>query len=204
MKFTSAVIATLAALASAERIPLHHQPLTLEGLKAQKEHVAKRAAYFLDENAEVPVKDYTNTQYFVTIDIGTPAQSFNVVPDTGSSNLWVYSSKCFSVPCLTHSTYNAKNSSTYTADGQDFIIEYGSGGVNGIVSHDVATLGGVSSPMGFGEVKSVSGVTFYVSQMDGIVGLGYGSISVDGLPTWLDSSDLEDKSFGFYLHNNPE
>jgi len=108
------------------------------------------------------------------------------------------------VPCLTHSTYNSKNSATYSADGQDFIIEYGSGGVKGVVSHDLATLGGVSAPMGFGEVKSVSGVTFYVSQMDGIVGLAYGSISVDGLPTWLDSTDLEDKSFGFYLHNNPE
>lgn len=58
--------------------------------------------------------------------------------------------------------------------------------------------------MGFGEIDHVSGITFYVSPMDGILGLGYDSISVNGIPTWLQSSDLEDKSFGFYLHNNPE
>lgn len=204
MQFTTAIIASLAAYATAERVQLHHQPLTMAGLLAQKEFMRARAALFLDESAEVPVKDYTNTQYFITVDVGTPAQQFNVVPDTGSSNLWIYSSHCRSVPCLTHATYNSANSSTYTADGQDFIIEYGSGGVNGFVSHDVAGFGGVYANMGFGEVKSVSGVTFYVSQMDGIIGLGYDTISVDGLPTWLSSTDLEDKSFGFYLHNNPE
>jgi len=37
------------------------------------------------------MKDYMNTQYFANVAIGTPAQTFLVVPDTGSSNLWVYS-----------------------------------------------------------------------------------------------------------------
>lgn len=40
--------------------------------------------------------------------------------------------------------------------------------------------------------------------MSGILGLAYGSISVDKLPTFIDSSDLKDKSFAFYLHENPE
>jgi cathepsin D len=40
--------------------------------------------------------------------------------------------------------------------------------------------------------------------MSGILGLAYGSISVDGLPTFIDSSDLKDKSFAFYLHENPD
>jgi len=204
MQFTTSIIATLAALASAERVQVHHQPLTMGGLVAQKAFMEARAALFLNENAEVPVKDYTNTQYFITVDIGTPAQQFNVVPDTGSSNLWVYSSNCRSIPCKTHSTYDASSSSTYAAQGDDFIIEYGSGGVNGFVSNDVAGFGGVSAEMGFGEVQTVSGATFYISQMDGIIGLGYDTISVNGLPTWLMSTDLEDKSFGFYLHSNPE
>lgn len=40
--------------------------------------------------------------------------------------------------------------------------------------------------------------------MDGILGLAYSNISINGYPTWLESTDLEDKSFGFYLHNAPE
>lgn len=66
----------------------------------------------------LPVKDYQNTQYFINIDIGTPPQEFTVVPDTGSSNLWVYSSTCKSIPCRTHKTYNASKSSTYVANGE--------------------------------------------------------------------------------------
>ena len=39
--------------------------------------------------------------------------------------------------------------------------------------------------------------------MSGILGLAYGTISVDHLPTFVDQSDLVDKSFSFYLHLNP-
>lgn len=39
--------------------------------------------------------------------------------------------------------------------------------------------------------------------MDGILGLGYDTISVDHLPTFVDQSDLSDKSFSFVLRNMP-
>merc|ERR1712113_1108913 len=39
---------------------------------------------------------------------------------------------------------------------------------------------------------------------DGILGLAYGTISVDHLPVFVESADLTDRSFAFYLHNNPE
>ena len=145
-----------------------------------------------------------NTQYFITASLGTPPQDFTLVPDTGSSNLWVYSSDCRSIPCRTHSTFDSSASSTFTANGEAFDIEYGSGGVHGVVGNDVAQFGGATAEMGFGLVSKVSGATFYVSQMDGILGLAYGTISVDQLPTFVDSDNETDKSFSFYLHNNPE
>ena len=56
----------------------------------------------------------------------------------------------------------------------------------------------------FGEVEEVSGAAFYTSDMCGILGLGYGTISYKHVPTFIESSSLEDKSFSFYLHENPQ
>lgn len=97
------------------------------------------------------------------ISLGTPAQTFTVVPDTGSSNLWVYGSKCKSFICKTHSTFDAAASSTYIEGTEPFEIEYGSGGIRGTQSTDTCSLGVGSATMGFGEIDHVSGITFYVS-----------------------------------------
>ena len=60
MKLTFA--AALATFASAARIPLIHQPLTVRGVQSQVNRVYNyEPEKFLGGAAEIPVKDYMNT-----------------------------------------------------------------------------------------------------------------------------------------------
>ena len=135
-----------------------------------------------DGSANLPLHDYSDAQYYTEITIGTPAQSFKVCPDTGSSNLWVPSSTCKSMACWLHSRYNAKKSSTYTPDGREVDLEYGSGSCKGYASADMVDIGGISANMTFAEMTTEGSISFVAAKFDGILGLAFQNISVDLIP----------------------
>lgn len=159
----------------------------------------------------VALKDFMNAQYYGEISLGTPPQKFTVVFDTGSGNLWVPSSRCkgFNIACLLHKRYTSEQSSTYTKVGKPFSIRYGSGSMAGFTSIDTLTIGGLRLPnVTFAEATSEPGVSFAMTKFDGILGLGFGAIAVDGTPPIFEqlykAGQLAEPLFAFYLARQAE
>jgi len=158
----------------------------------------------LSSTHEIDIINYLDTQYYGPIEIGTPGEKFNVVFDSGSSNLWVRSSKCYSISCWYHPTYHHTKSSTYVSNGTTFGVTYGSGSISGWVSQDSVNFGGVEVPtQEFAEITKLSGIGFITGKMDGILGLGYDAISELGITPIFESMFnqglIDDESFSFYL-----
>merc|ERR1712054_495379 len=152
----------------------------------------------------VVITDYSDAQYFGEISIGTPAQEFKVIFDTGSSNLWVPSKK---TPIWhwnpLHAKYDSSKSSTYVKNGSTFAIQYGSGSLEGFVSEDTVKIGNVTvAKQLFAEATNEPGLAFKIGKMDGIMGMAWQRIAVNGIkPPWYDvvaSSGMENL-FAFYL-----
>lgn len=156
----------------------------------------------------IVINDYENSQYYGSISLGTPEQKFDVIFDTGSSDLWVASSQCDS-SCGRHKKYDSTKSSTYIKNGTDFHIEYGSGPVSGFQSIDNLNFGGfVVKNQDFAEVTDASGLggAYKLGKFDGILGLAFPVLSVNKVPTGfqnLVNQGLVDQGvFAFYLGNS--
>ncbi|XP_052057023.1 renin [Apodemus sylvaticus] len=143
---------------------------------------------FSNVTSPVVLTNYLDTQYYGEIGIGTPPQTFKVIFDTGSANLWVPSTKCgpLYTACGIHSLYDSSESSSYMENGTEFTIHYGSGTVKGFLSQDVVTVGGIIVTQTFGEVTELPLIPFMLAKFDGVLGMGFPAQAVDGVTPVFD------------------
>lgn len=209
MKLSALTVASLAASAAADGVKI---PLTKGRHAAQADDRTPvmqnlmRNKYGLEELAAgdtIPVSNYMNMQYYGPVSLGTPAQDFTVVYDTGSSNLWVPDTTCSNCG-TTHAAFKSKDSSTYKANGEKFSIQYGSGALSGFVGEDTVTWGSLDIDNGlFAQATNEPGDTMQRMKADGILGLAFQSISVDNIvPPFFQAVKqglIKNAEFGVYL-----
>jgi len=155
---------------------------------------------------DVAIQDYQNAQFFGDIEIG--GQKFTVIFDTGSANLWVPSSSCHWYKCWFHNKYDDSKSSTFEKDGRNFSVQYGSGPCSGTFNRDSVKIGDlVVANQTFAEVSQLDfgplNIGFALGKFDGILGLGFRSISQYGIPTpfeaMIQQGLLDEPVFAFSL-----
>jgi len=155
---------------------------------------------------DIVIRDFMNAQYYGEIEVGTPGQAINVIFDTGSSNLWVPTKNKL---LQHHKLYKHDKSSTYSKNGTRFAIRYGSGAVSGVFCEDTLQMGGFKlDKYNFAAVDNTGGmgVAYYLAKFDGILGLGWDSITVGGgiapFTALVNSGKLDEPVFAFYLGDN--
>ncbi|KAH8555897.1 endopeptidase [Umbelopsis sp. PMI_123] len=197
----------------AQRYAHTREYLTQKYFGAQRHQAQQNQIATPDANGRVehgvPLSNYMNAQYYGEIDIGTPPQTFSVVLDTGSSNLWVPSTHCNSIACFLHRRYDSSKSNSYKPNGTEFAIQYGTGSLEGFISNDVLTIGDITiEHQDFAESTKEPGFTFALGRFDGIFGLGFDRISVKGVvpPFYhmVNRDLIEEPVFSFFLANANE
>jgi len=203
------IVAALLGVASAGiiRVPIQKTVSLKEIAKGVENQVTgfKESAP-LGGDANVPIADFQNAQYYGPIKIG--GQDFQVIFDTGSANLWVPGKNCSFFKCWLHPKYDETKSKDFKADGRKFEVQYGSGPVEGIFNQDTVTVGGVDvKGQTFAEISTVSfgplNIAFAMGKFDGLLGLGFNTISQYHIPTpfeqMISQKLIDEPVFAFYL-----
>ncbi|RDW91243.1 hypothetical protein BP5796_02408 [Coleophoma crateriformis] len=135
------------------------------------------------QTGEVSADDQQNdSEYLCEVSIGTPAQTVLLDFDTGSSDLWIWSTE---LPASVksqgtgHTIFDPSKSSTYKKQsGSTWKISYGdSSSASGDVGTDNVTIGGLTIKNQAIELAKQMSAQFVQGAGDGLLGLAWGSIN---------------------------
>ncbi|KAL8283138.1 hypothetical protein RQP46_005916 [Phenoliferia psychrophenolica] len=154
----------------------------------------------------VSMTNEDDSEFYGTISVGTPATDFNVILDTGSSDLLLATSPC--TGCLTTtSLYTPSDSSTSVSSSTQFSITYGSGDAAGTLAEDTVSIGGYSvSNQVFAACTTLNEIV--EGKISGLLGLGWESIASSKATPLVEAlannGSLPAQEFGFAFTTYPE
>ncbi|KAF7292412.1 Peptidase A1 domain-containing protein [Mycena chlorophos] len=152
------------------------------------------------------INEEADSSFLGTLSIGTPAQTFNVVLDTGSSDLWTITQECDDCSGIGNAFDTTKSSSFKQTSQQAIEIDYGSGAVQGFTATDTVTMGPFT----------VQDQTFLVAErlsdgiidgdVSGLIGLAFqGLAETQAVPFWqalINNGDLSSPEMSFFLERS--
>lgn len=165
-----------------------------------------QARHGLSKKLSVRLTNVENIYYYGTVSVGTPAKKFLIHFDTGSSDMWVYSSKCTLQACKPHARYNSTASKTSSKDGKSFAIIYGDGSfVEGTTVYDTIRIGNLEiKKQGFAQISYAFGMDG--EKPDGIMGLGFKALATSKFATPIDNAfaqkKLPNKIISFWMNRD--
>lgn len=128
----------------------------------------------------VATPEQYDVEYLTPVQIGSPAQTLNLDFDTGSSDLWVYSSETPASEVNGQSVYapGASNTSSKQS-GLTWSISYGDGSSSkGDVYYDTVAIGELSvTDMAVEVATEVSAEFTADTEIDGLLGLGFSNLN---------------------------
>jgi len=162
------------------RVGMHRELLLFRKQAKRAHHLRHKISHRQANFMEVIHK----TAYWGTVKMGTPAQEFKVIFDTGSGNLIIPSKSCNMAGCNPHRKYAAKDSSTAAAvvneRGESSTeISFGTGDVSGDYYQDKFCIAdNLCTNVRFVASTQQSSEPFSETPFDGILGLGFKDLSM--------------------------
>jgi aspergillopepsin I len=154
--------------------PISDNLKSLVAARQAKQALAKRQT----GSAPNHPSDSADSEYITSVSIGTPAQVLPLDFDTGSSDLWVFSSETPKSSATGHAIYTpSKSSTSKKVSGASWSISYGDGSSSsGDVYTDKVTIGGFSvNTQGVESATRVSTEFVQDTVISGLVGLAFDS-----------------------------
>ncbi|KAI1809267.1 secreted aspartic proteinase precursor [Poronia punctata] len=145
------------------------------------------------EGSVVTNPEEYDSEWLTPVQIGTPAQTLYLDFDSGSSDLWVFSTDTNSRYVNGQTLYSpGKSSTSQRLSGSSWGISYGDGSSSsGIVYKDVVSIGGLSvASQAVESAQTVSSSFTSESNLDGLLGLAFSSLNTvypSQQKTWFDN-----------------